>query len=157
MDLGSDRIQVEPNNQVEPSPFQVMLVFKDDRLHDQSSPNPSFKGQRLVLLFQPPIFIELAQLNYNNSNSRTSQHLDYFHVLMLTILPTYTRQLMSSLRTSQLPQNTNNNYFKHFIECLGDMKENSKFKHKYDKLGIQKITWPSQGPITTKGNKFECN
>ena len=69
----------------------------------------------------------LAQLNYKISNLRPSKNLDYFHVQILAILPTHTRQLTSPLSISQLPINTDESSFEHFIEHLVGMKENSKF------------------------------
>jgi len=60
----------------------------------------------------------LAQLNYKISNLRPSKNLDYFHVQILAILPTHARQLTSPLGISQLPINTDENSFEHFIEHL---------------------------------------
>jgi len=48
---------------------------------------------------------------------------------MLEILANRTRQLISPFITSQLLQNTDESSFKHFIEHLADVRENSRFKH----------------------------
>jgi len=69
----------------------------------------------------------LAQLNYKISNLRPNKYLDYFHVRILVILPTHTRQLTSPLGISQLPIKTDESSLKHFIEHLVGVKENSKF------------------------------
>jgi len=69
----------------------------------------------------------LAQLNYKISNLRPNKNLDYFHVQILPILPTHTRQLSSPLNISQLPINTDESSFEYFIEHLVGAKENSKF------------------------------
>jgi len=69
----------------------------------------------------------LAQLNYKISNLRPNKYSDYFHVQMLVILPTHTRQLTYPLSISQLPLKTDENSFEHFIEHLVGVKENSKF------------------------------
>ena len=45
----------------------------------------------------------------------------------LVILSTHTRQLTSPLSISQLPINTDERSFKHFIEHLVGMRENPKF------------------------------
>ena len=45
----------------------------------------------------------------------------------LVILSTHTRQLTSPLSISQLPINTDESSFKHFIEHLVGVRENSKF------------------------------
>ena len=60
----------------------------------------------------------LAQLNYKTGNQRPNKNLDYFHVQILTILPTHTRQLTSPLSISQLPLNTDESSFEHSIEHL---------------------------------------
>jgi len=46
---------------------------------------------------------------------------------VLAILSTQTRQLTSPLSISQLPINTDESPFKHFIEHLVGVRENSKF------------------------------
>ena len=69
----------------------------------------------------------LAQLNYKISNIRPNKYSDYFHVKILVILPTHTRQLTSPLSISQLPINTDESSFELFIEHLEAVKENSKF------------------------------
>jgi len=69
----------------------------------------------------------LAKLNYKISNQRPSKNLDYFHVQILVILSTHTRQLTSPLSISQLPINMDESSFKHFIEHLEGVRENSKF------------------------------
>jgi len=69
----------------------------------------------------------LAQLNYKISNQRPNKNLNYFHVQLLAILPTPTRQLTSSLSISQLPINTDESSFKHFIKHFVGVRENSKF------------------------------
>ena len=69
----------------------------------------------------------LTQLNYKISYLRPNKNLDYFHVQILVILPSYTRQLTSPLSISQLPKNTDENSFEHFIEHLVGVGENSKF------------------------------
>jgi len=46
---------------------------------------------------------------------------------ILAILSTHTRQLASPFGISQLPRNTDETYFKHFIEHLVGIRENSKF------------------------------
>ena len=51
----------------------------------------------------------------------------YFHVQILVILPTHARQLTSPLSISQLPKNTDESSFEHFIEHLVGVGENSKF------------------------------
>jgi len=56
----------------------------------------------------------LAQLNYKISNQRPNKNLDYFHVQILAILPTHTRQLTSPLSISQLSVNMDESSFKHF-------------------------------------------
>jgi len=71
--------------------------------------------------------MELAQLNYKISNLRPSKNFDYFYVQILAILPTHTIQLTSPFSISQLPTNTNESSFEHFIEHLVGVKENSKF------------------------------
>ena len=53
---------------------------------------------------------------------------------ILAILSTHTRQLASPFGISQLPRNTDETYFKHFIEHLVGIKENSTFKHKQGRL-----------------------
>jgi len=65
----------------------------------------------------------LAQLNYEISNQRPNKNLDYFHVQILVILSTHTRQLTPPLSISQLPINTDESTFKHFIEHLVGMRE----------------------------------
>ena len=45
----------------------------------------------------------------------------------LVILPTHTRQLTSPLSISQLPINTDESSFEHFIEHLVGVRENPKF------------------------------
>ena len=69
----------------------------------------------------------LAQLNYKISNQRLNKNLDYFHVQILVILSTHTKQLTLPLSISQLPINMDESSFKHFIEHLVGMRENSKF------------------------------
>ena len=69
----------------------------------------------------------LAQLNYKTSNLGPNKYLDYFHVQILVILPTHARQLTSPLGISQLPKNTDESSFEHFIEHLVGVGENSKF------------------------------
>jgi len=68
-----------------------------------------------------------AQLNYKISNQRPNKNLDYFHVQILVILPTHARQFTSPLSISQLPINKDESSFKHFIEDLVGVRENSKF------------------------------
>ena len=72
----------------------------------------------------------LAQLNYRTSNLGPNKYLDYFHVQILAILFTHTRQLTSPLSISQLPINTDESSFKRFIEHLVSVRENSKFEPK---------------------------
>ena len=69
----------------------------------------------------------LAQLNYKISNQRPNKNLDYFYVQILVILSTHTRQLISPLSISQLSINMDESSFKHFIEHLVGVRENSKF------------------------------
>jgi len=69
----------------------------------------------------------LAQLNYKISNLQPNKNLDYFHVQILAILPTHTRQLTSPLSISQLPINKDESSFKHFIEHLVGVRDKSKF------------------------------
>jgi len=69
----------------------------------------------------------LAQLNYKISNQRSNKNLDYLHVQIFAILPTHTRQLTLPLSISQLPINTDEGSFAHFIEHLVGVRENSKF------------------------------
>jgi len=69
----------------------------------------------------------LVQLTYKISNQRPNKNLDYFHVQILAILPTHTSQLTSPLSISQLPINVDESSFKHFIEHLVGVRENSKF------------------------------
>ena len=76
----------------------------------------------------------LAQLNYKINNLRFSKNLDYFHVQILAILPTHTRQLTSLLNISQLPINTDESSFEHFIEHLVGMRETLNSRHKQVRL-----------------------
>ena len=69
----------------------------------------------------------LAQLNYKISNLGPNKYLDYFHVQTLVIHSTHTRQLTSPLSISQMPINTDESAFEHFIEHLVGVGENSKF------------------------------
>ena len=69
----------------------------------------------------------LAKLNYKTSNLGPNKYLDYFYVQILAILSTHTRQSTYPLSISQLPKNTDENSFEHFIEHLVGVKENSKF------------------------------
>jgi len=70
----------------------------------------------------------LVQLNYKNNNQRPNKNLDYFHVQILAILSTHTRQLTSHLSISQLHINADESSFKHFIKHLVGVRENSKFQ-----------------------------
>ena len=70
----------------------------------------------------------LIQSNYRNNNFTSKKNLDYSHIRILTILPTHTRKLTSPFSISQLPQNTYENSFNHFIEHLMGVRENSKFE-----------------------------
>ena len=61
----------------------------------------------------------LAQLNYKISNLGPSKYLDYFHVQILAILPTHTRQLTYPLSISQLPIKTDEKLFRAFHRTPG--------------------------------------
>jgi len=52
---------------------------------------------------------------------------DYFHIRIPAILSTHSRQSTSPFSISRLLQNTDKGSFKHFIEHLAAMKENSTF------------------------------
>jgi len=60
--------------------------------------------------------------------------LDYSHVLIIVIFFTHTRQRTSPFSINQLSQNTDESYFKHFIEHIVCMREISKFKPKRGRL-----------------------
>ena len=85
------------------------------------------QGSDASLIVLTTYFHGLAQLNYKISNLRPKKYLDYFHVQILAILPTHTRQLTSPLSISQLPINTDESSFKHFIEHLVGVRKNPKF------------------------------
>ena len=80
----------------------------------------------------------LAQLNYKNSNPGFEKDLDYFHIQILVILSTHIRQLTSSFGISQLPKNTDESSFTHFIEHLVGVREISKSKPKQGRLSPNK-------------------
>jgi len=67
--------------------------------------------------------MELAQLNYKNSNIRSNWDLDYSHGQILVILPTYTKQLTSPFSISELSKNTDESSLKHFTEHLVGIRE----------------------------------
>ena len=69
-----------------------------------------------------------AQLNNKINNLRPNKNLDYFHVQILVILSTHTRQLTLPLSISQSLINTDESSFEHFIEHLVGVRENSKFE-----------------------------
>jgi len=56
---------------------------------------------------------------------------------MLAFLSTYTGQLTSLFCTSQLLKNTDENSFKHFVEHLVGVRENSECKHKQGRLRLK--------------------
>jgi len=70
----------------------------------------------------------LVQLNYKNKNLGSNKNLYYSYVQILVILSTHTRQLSSPFSISQLSQNMDESSFKHFIEHLVGVRENSKFQ-----------------------------
>jgi len=65
--------------------------------------------------------MELGQLDYKINNLWPSQRRDYFYVPNPTIISTHTRQSTSPLSISELPQNTDESSFKHFIKHLADV------------------------------------
>jgi len=69
----------------------------------------------------------LVQLNYKNSNQRSNKYLDYCHVQHTWHSLYHTKQLSSPFNISQLPMNTDESSFEHFIEYLVGVRENSKF------------------------------
>jgi len=76
----------------------------------------------------------LTQLNDKSSNPESNKNLHYSRVELLAILFTHTKQLTSPFIISQLPQNTNESSFKHFIEHLVGLRELSKFNDKQVRL-----------------------
>jgi len=76
----------------------------------------------------------LVQLNYKDSNRWSNTNLNYFYVQIPVILSTHTRQLTSPLSISQLPINTDESSFKHFIKHLVGVRENPKLLAQQVKL-----------------------
>ena len=98
-----------------------MLGSRDDRLPNET------QGSEASLIVLTTYFhgvspIKLQEIAMNDlTRTRT------IHVQILGILSTQTRQLTSPLSISQLPINKDESSFKHFIEHLVGVRENSKF------------------------------
>jgi len=78
---------------------------------------------------------------------------------ILVILSTHTRQLTSLFSISQLPINTDESSFKHFIDQLVGVRENSKFlaqqvrlKPKQDQLVMLRTKHNQRSSIYAKSN-----